>query len=175
MGRGCTCRQGGRLQHLQVRPCCLPQGPLYVCSCSTNTPPPTPTQQLLAAALLTPPPCATARHRYPIEDLELLQELRDKAAAAGAQAPAEDVALAGSVLPQEDAAQLADALYIADLAVTFSKQLGLKGVAGPAELEALLLGWLAPAGELAGRGHGVWGVGCGGGGLRLLLQASHTA
>jgi hypothetical protein len=43
---------------------------------------------------------------------------------------------------------LADALYVADLATAFSKPLGLKGVAGPAELEALLLGSLAPLPEL---------------------------
>ncbi|EFN58898.1 expressed protein [Chlorella variabilis] len=65
--------------------------------------------------------------KYPMEDLELLEELRQKAAEAGEAAPDEDVAQP-SWMSAEDSQRLSTALYVADFVSQFSKQLGCRGL-----------------------------------------------
>ncbi|KAL4440713.1 hypothetical protein ABPG77_000422 [Micractinium sp. CCAP 211/92] len=63
--------------------------------------------------------------RYPMEDVELLAELRQKAAETGEEPPAEDVA-PPNWLSAEESQRLSTGLYVADLVSQFSKQLGCK-------------------------------------------------
>ncbi|PRW55979.1 DDT domain-containing isoform A [Chlorella sorokiniana] len=65
--------------------------------------------------------------RYPLEDLELLEELRQKAAEAGEAAPPEDVAQPSWLTP-EDSHRLCTSLYVSDLVTQFAKQLGVKAL-----------------------------------------------
>ncbi|KAK9806531.1 hypothetical protein WJX73_007900 [Symbiochloris irregularis] len=67
---------------------------------------------------------AAEAKRYPLEDLELLAELRAKALAAGTDAPAEDVPLPEMLMGQESEA-LATTLYASDFLSQFADELKL--------------------------------------------------
>lgn len=62
-----------------------------------------------------------------MEDLELLAELQERAAAEGEEAPPEDVAQP-AWLGGEGSQRLATALFVSDFLTQFSKQLGLRAL-----------------------------------------------
>lgn len=89
------------------------------------------------------------RKKYPIDDLELLEDVKAAAAAAGgAGQPALDPDVHQPTwLPGEEGARLANALYVSDIFNQFGRALGIKAL-NFVELEKLL----QSAAECAGKG-----------------------
>ncbi|KAK9817866.1 hypothetical protein WJX72_003391 [[Myrmecia] bisecta] len=86
---------------------------------------------------------AAAARRYPIDDLELLRELRYKAQQSGALPPSDTLPTPEWLTP-EQSEHLATLLSVADFINQFAKTIGMRPVS-VAELEAMLSGSPMPA------------------------------
>ena len=64
-------------------------------------------------------------NRFPIDDLELLELLRNKAKEEGTAPPPDDVALVTTKIPMHEETVLSDLLMAAEFLQQFAKQLGL--------------------------------------------------
>ena len=64
-------------------------------------------------------------NRFPIDDLELLELLRNKAKEEGAAPPPDDVTLVTTKMPMHEETVLSDLLIASEFLQQFAKQLGL--------------------------------------------------